>query len=104
MKLVLINSPLQDYGKVRKREYYTTPPLGLGYLATIAQNKGCDVKLIDAEASGLSPQEIVRLAKEYKPDAVGINLTAPNKKVKTKIIAITINGLKFLFCIEYKIE
>jgi anaerobic magnesium-protoporphyrin IX monomethyl ester cyclase len=91
---------LQDYGKVKKREYYTTPPLGLGYLATVAQDKGCNVKLIDAEALGLPPQEIVSLTEEYKPDAVGINLTAPTFElakgillgIRQKTGAITLSG------------
>ena len=100
MNLVFVNAPLQDYGIVRKNEYYTTPPLGLGYLATIAKNFGCNVRLIDAEAEGLSPGEIVRRATEENPDAVGINITAPTleiskrlfNEIKTQTGALTIAG------------
>ena len=86
MNFVLVNAPLQDYGKVKKKEYYTTPPLGLGYLATIAQNLGCRVNLIDAEARGISPAEIVSQTKEWKPDVVGINLTAPTLDISKVLI------------------
>jgi len=100
MNLVLVNAPLQDYGKVRKREYYTTPPLGLGYLATVAQNKGCRVKLIDAEAQGLSPAEIISRTEDWNPDVVGVNLTAPTIEatkgiiqcIKDKTKAIALGG------------
>ncbi|MCX6750403.1 MAG: cobalamin B12-binding domain-containing protein, partial [Candidatus Pacearchaeota archaeon] len=90
MNFVLINAPLQDYGKVKKKEYYTTPPLGLGYLATIAQNLECRVNLIDAEAQGISPSEMIRQTKEWKPDVVGINITAPTLDISK----ILIRGIK----------
>ena len=86
MKITFINSPLQDYGKVEKRDYYTTPPLGLGYLATIAKNMGCDVKLLDAEALGLSPKEIVEQTEANNPDVVGINLISPTLNLSKQII------------------
>jgi anaerobic magnesium-protoporphyrin IX monomethyl ester cyclase len=100
MRIVLINSPLQNYGKVKKNEYYTTPPLGLGYLATIAKNLNCNVKLIDAEALGLSPKEIIEQTIAYNPDAIGVNITAPTleltksfiKSIKQKTGAITLAG------------
>ena len=86
MNIVFINSPLQDYGKIQKKEYYTTPPLGLGYLATITKSLGSKASLIDAEARGLSPQEVIKLAEEQKPDVVGINLTTPTLEVGKQII------------------
>ena len=36
MRIVLINSPLQNYENVKKQDYHTTPPIGLGSLATVA--------------------------------------------------------------------
>ncbi|MDP2947596.1 MAG: radical SAM protein [Nanoarchaeota archaeon] len=100
MRIAFINSPLQNYDRTPKREYYTTPPIGLGYLATIAKEKGCDVKLIDAEALGLSPQKIVEHVEDFGADVVGINLTAPIfeiskniiRRIKNKTHAITIAG------------
>ncbi len=86
MNITFVNTPLQDYGNVEKREYYTTPPLGLGYLATIAQNQGCNVNLIDAEAQGMSPDEIVEKTKALQPDVVGMNLTAPTLELSKGLI------------------
>ena len=60
MNVTFINTPLQDYGKVPKRDYYTTPPLGLGYLATVTKNLGNHASLIDAEAKGFSIDKTVR--------------------------------------------
>lgn len=86
MKLVFINSPLQDYSKLKKQEYYTAPPLGLGYLATIAKNQGHEARLLDAEALGLSPQEVIQYIKTEKADAVGINLLTPTLNISKNII------------------
>ena len=77
MNIVFINSPLQDYSKARKQEYYTNPPLGLGHLATTAKNLGNKVSLIDSEALGLSPKQTASESLLEKPDIIGINLTSP---------------------------
>ena len=84
--IVFINTPLQDYGEVPKQEYTTTPPLGLGYLATIAKNMGNNVKLIDAEASGLSLEQTIDQTLGESPDVVGINLLTPTLTVSKDII------------------
>jgi len=86
MNIVFINSPLQDYSKTKKQEYYTTPPLGLGYLATIAKNLGNNVSLIDSEALGLSQKQTSYEALSRNPDVVGINLISPTLNLSKKII------------------
>lgn len=86
MDIVFINSPLQDYGKVRKKEYYTTPPIGLGYLATTAQNLGHNVRLIDSEANGLSLEQSVDSALSESPDLIGINLITPTINLSKQIV------------------
>ena len=86
MNIVFINTPLQDYGEVPKQEYTTTPPLGLGYLATIAKNLGNNVRLIDAEASGFSLEQTVNYALNESPDMVGINLLTPTLNVSRGIL------------------
>ena len=83
MDLTLINSPLQDYTVNKKKDYDTIPPLGLGYLATVAKKAGLDVKLLDAEALGLSPEEITEHAKDSK--IIGINLLSPTVYLTKKI-------------------
>ena len=86
MKITFVNSPLQDYEKVEKKEYYTTPPIGLGYLATITQNLGHNVNLIDAEALGLSLEQSVNEVISQSPDLVGINLITPTFNLSKQII------------------
>lgn len=86
MRIVFVNSPLQDYGKIEKNDYYTTPPLGLGYLATIAKNMGNEVKLIDSEALGLSLDKTASEVLDYNPDMVGVNLLTPTLYLSKKII------------------
>lgn len=86
MRIIFVNSPLQDYGKIKKKEYYTAPPLGLGYLATIAKNMGHEVKLIDSEALGLSLDKTASDVLDYNPDIVGINLLTPTLNLSKKII------------------
>ncbi len=86
MDIIFINSPLQDYGKKAKKEYYTTPPIGLGYLATTAQNLGHNVRLIDSEAKGLSLEQSVDSALSENPDLVGINLITPTINLSKQIV------------------
>lgn len=85
MKIVFVNTPLQDYSKTKRTDYYTTPPLGLGYLAGVAKEKGCEVGIVDAEARGLSPQQTVFEVLRQHPDAVGINLLSPTVDISGKI-------------------
>lgn len=86
MRLTLINSPLQNYEKIRKERYYTTPPIGLGSLATVAKDLGCEVNLIDAEALGISPQKIASMISDQRPDVIGINLTSPTFNICKEIV------------------
>ena len=90
MRIIFVNSPLQDYGKIETRDYYTTPPLGLGYLATLAKNMNNEVKLIDSEALGLPLDKTVSDVLNYSPDMVGINLLSPTMSLSKNII----KGLK----------
>ncbi len=85
-KIVLINSPLQDYTLIQKPVYTTTAPLGLGYLATILKNSGFDVKLVDAEAEKLSFQEIIKTVSEYNPTVVGINVFSTNWNLSLSLL------------------
>ncbi len=75
--LVLINSPLKDYGEHARTENFTLPTLGLAYIATAAEQAGFSVGLIDAEALGLRPDEVAEIANAARPRWVGLNLLAP---------------------------
>lgn len=84
--LVLINSPLQEYERDNKPYYFTTAPIGLGYLATIAKRLGYDAYIVDAEAEKLSPEEIVERISAMKPKRVGINLFSTNHQLSLGIM------------------
>ncbi|MBS3087296.1 radical SAM protein [Candidatus Pacearchaeota archaeon] len=84
--LVLINSPMQKYSEENRPHYFTTAPLGLGYLATIASNAGYDVELVDAEAEKLSPREIIERVNKYESKMVGSNLFSTNHKLALDIM------------------
>jgi len=86
MKIAFINTPLQNYTQRKRQEYYTAPSLGLGYLATIAQNLGHEVSLLDGEALGLSPQEVADSIKSSGAEVVGINLLTPTVTISKDIV------------------
>src|SRR3989344_6473262 len=86
-KLVLINSPIQIYSRDKKPDYFTTAPIGLGYLATIASKAGYDVDIVDAEAEKLSPEEIIERVSRLRPSVLGINAFSTNHELALDILA-----------------
>ncbi len=63
----------QGYGSKRKVKAGFFPPLGLGYLATPLLKKGYEIKIIDCSPIGLNNEDVLRIAKEFKPDLFGIS-------------------------------
>ena len=84
--VVLINSPMQEYSDDHKPEYFTTAPIGLGYIATIANKEGIETLIVDAEAERLSPRETMQRVNGYSPHSVGINSFSTNHEIVTKIL------------------
>jgi len=70
MRIVLLNPPYKNFS-------CTQPPLGLAYLASIAQGKGINAEIIDAHAENISEDEIVKRIYSFKPDALGVTATTP---------------------------
>src|SRR3954447_24622673 len=77
LDLVLVNSPLKNYDLNPRLNNFTLPTLGLGYIATCAEEAGFSVGLIDAEALGLGLSKVAAMLNESKPRWVGLNLLAP---------------------------
>ncbi|MFH1045749.1 MAG: radical SAM protein [Candidatus Omnitrophota bacterium] len=81
MKAVLINpSWTQSLGRfaelARQRTY--SPPLGICYVAAVAEQRGHQVQIIDAEAERLiDPLAIVERLNQIDPDIIGITATSP---------------------------
>ena len=70
MKALLVLPPtIPDIEKVLG---FTSPPLGLAYLASVARENGHKVKIIDSLAEGISFEELEKSIREYDPEVVGI--------------------------------
>jgi anaerobic magnesium-protoporphyrin IX monomethyl ester cyclase len=83
---VFINSPLKDYDHSPRRNDFTLPVLGLGYLATSASKAGFNVGVLDSEALGLGVSQITKIINDAKPRWIGLNLLAPTYKNSVKIL------------------
>lgn len=79
--VIFVNSPIKKYAADHAQSYQTVAPLGIGLLATICQNGGLNVGLIDAEAEHLTFEAITSLIENIKPPVCGINLSTPNAQV-----------------------
>src|SRR4030043_248157 len=67
LKITLINPP--QYTR------YPQPPLGLALIAAILEKEGYKVTLLDANATGLSPEEAAKAV--HDTDIVGITAMTP---------------------------
>lgn len=80
MKLLLIFpawcSVFGSFKKVAKKSS-SFPPLSLCYIASIAENQGWQVKILDAELQELGHSDIINIVSEYSPDLVGMTATTP---------------------------
>ena len=65
----MISPPAQSV--VKQVVGATAPPLGLAYLASVARDLGCDVRIIDSLAEDLTLEEIKARLKKFYPDLVG---------------------------------
>lgn len=53
------------------------PPLGLAYLAAVAEEQGWKVRIIDGLTEGLSMQDIAGIIRSLQPEVAGITATTP---------------------------
>lgn len=53
------------------------PPLNLAYLASIAENLGHDVRIIDGQAENISLEDMVEETATFKPDIIGVTAATP---------------------------
>jgi anaerobic magnesium-protoporphyrin IX monomethyl ester cyclase len=77
MKVIIINSPLfKDRNDLYDED--SLPPIGLGYIATILQNNGIDVKLIDAVHQRIPLNDLIDTLNAVKPDFLATNIFTTN--------------------------
>lgn len=53
------------------------PPLNLTYLATVAENMGHEVKIVDCEAENLTSEQLLPEISKFRPDLIGTTSTTP---------------------------
>jgi len=74
--MLLVNLPyMGDVYSGLKQAVAIQPPLGLAYIAAYIESKGLDVEIVDANAIGMSMDEIVKKAVKSKHDYIGITCT-----------------------------
>lgn len=59
------------------KPFYSMPPLGVTYLATLLRASGIEVRIIDAEHEGLSLEQTAQRAVEFNPRLIGISVMTP---------------------------
>lgn len=71
IKRIAFVNPYPYYAKgVNEATLY--PPLGLAYLSAVLEKQNIECKIIEGAAYRLTPKEIYRQIREFRPDAVGI--------------------------------
>ena len=65
MKVLLIQPPM-----IHPR-IFTAPNLGLAYIAAVLEQKGVEVKVVDAEAEGIRIEGILERIRKFKPHIIG---------------------------------
>lgn len=103
MKIVLVN-PNSD-----SKCLATYPPMGIAYIASIAESMNQEVEVIDAHLFSLDVEETVKLILKKSPDLVGLYLNIGNfftvKSICKKLKEEKFGGKIVLggpFCSDYK--
>jgi radical SAM superfamily enzyme YgiQ (UPF0313 family) len=74
MNVTLINPPAPHI-ETSSVLGITVPPLGLAYLAAVLEKEGHSVRIIDAQALGISQPQIKREIAKDQPDILGVTST-----------------------------
>lgn len=77
MRICLVNPPLtrkEAAGKMT-RIINLLPPLGIGYIASLLEREGFQVKIIDCPPLNLTHADLRRLLKAERPDIIGFTIT-----------------------------
>lgn len=81
MRITLINPPRSESScsgpitPVIEHLFFNSPPLGLGYLAAVAEKEGIPVQIIDASVERLRSSQILSRIKKFNTTLVGITST-----------------------------
>jgi anaerobic magnesium-protoporphyrin IX monomethyl ester cyclase len=99
LKVLFLNPPslsgeffMKELGRCGRRTVAGElwPQTGMAYLAAVAIQEQCEVRLIDAMASGETLDDLIRINNDFKPELVIANTTTPTFKND----ALILNKLK----------
>jgi len=68
------------------KQMYREYPLGVGFLGTILEQHGHEVRILDQNAEGLDDDSLLEQVAAYRPDAVGFSVITPNYPIARKQI------------------
>jgi len=75
LKVLLISPPTES--AIKRVIGAAAPPLGLAYLASVARELGCDVRIVDPQAENIGLKYIRAEIERFYPDVVGVTATTP---------------------------
>lgn len=88
MKILLINPPYTNFEGIKESGGHSMP-LNLGYLASYLRDRiNCEIKICDAEVSGMNYQQIKEEIAKTRPDILGITCPTPTMGHVFKIAEI----------------
>lgn len=77
MLTIVINSPLfRERNPLYDED--SLPPIGLGYIATVLNKNGIDVKLIDAVYQQIALADLINIVNSFKPTFIASNIFTTN--------------------------
>ena len=87
MKIFLVNPPLtrQEAAGKMKGIVNLLPPLGIGYIASVLEQEGFQVKITDCPSLNLNHADLRKIFEAEKPDIIGFTITTIS--VSSAIIA-----------------
>lgn len=77
MKVLLINTPIFDTKRAPDSEE-SVPPIGLGYIYTQLTYSGYECQFIDAYATSLLPEQILKIIDQSDAECIGFNVFSSN--------------------------
>lgn len=106
MKILLLNPPFKGgrFSRPSRSPAITKSgtlyyPFWLAYATGVLEKEGFDTSLIDAPAKGYSEEDVMRIAKDSRPDLVVVDTSTPSIYSDVKIAEAIKNVLKDTFVV-----
>ncbi len=83
-KVLLAVPPGCDKLEVYQVVGLRAPPLGLAWIASVLEDRGHEVKIVDSPTLGLSMEDFIKLVGSWGPDVVGLSSLTPTIRLAYK--------------------